>query len=112
MEIDYFILSAKHGILHPTQIIEPYDQSLYHLSALERRQWSEVVVKQLIAIAPPPAELIILAGKRYREGIVKPLQNAGYNITIPLQGLGIGKQLQWLNSNTPKEKQLSLSLLS
>lgn len=112
MEIDYFILSAKHGILHPTQIIEPYDQSLYHLSIPERRQWSEVVVKQLIAIAPPPAELIILAGKRYREGIVKPLQNAGYNITIPLQGLGIGKQLQWLNSNTPKEKQLSLSLLS
>jgi len=112
MEIDYFILSAKHGILHPAHLVEPYDQSLYHLSALERRQWSEIVVKQLIAIAPPPAELIILAGKLYREGIVEPLQNAGYNTTIPLQGLGIGKQLQWLNSNTPKEKQLSLSLFS
>ncbi|WP_084555356.1 DUF6884 domain-containing protein [[Phormidium ambiguum] IAM M-71] len=112
MEIDYFILSAKHGILHPTQTIEPYDQSLYHLSALEHRQWSEIVVKQLIAIAPPPAELIILAGKRYRQGIVEPLQKAGYNITIPLQGLGIGKQLQWLAANTPGEKQLYLSLFS
>lgn len=112
LEIDYFILSAKHGILHPTQLVEPYDQSLYHLSAPERRQWSEIVVKQLIAIAPPPSEFIMLAGKRYREGIIEPLQKAGYNTTIPLQGLGIGKQLQWLAANTPREKQLSLSLLS
>lgn len=112
LEIEYFILSAKHGILHPSQLVEPYDQSLYHLSAPERRRWSEMVVKQLIAIAPPGTEFVILAGKRYREGIVEPLENAGYNTTIPLQGLGIGKQLQWLTANTPRENQLSLSLLS
>ncbi|HAZ46662.1 MAG TPA: hypothetical protein DDW76_05560 [Cyanobacteria bacterium UBA11369] len=112
LEIEYFILSTKHGILHPTQMVEPYDQSLYHLSAPERRRWSEMVVKQLIAIAPPGTEFIILAGKRYREGIVEPLLKAGYNITIAMQGLGIGQQLQWLAVNTPKEKQLSLSLLS
>lgn len=112
LEIEYFILSAKHGILYPTQLVEPYDQSLYRLSVSERRRWSKKVVKQLIAIASPGTEFIILAGKPYRESIVEPLLNAGYNITIPLQGLGIGKQLQWLAANTPKERQLSLSLKS
>lgn len=108
LEIEYFILSAKHGILYPTQQVEPYDQLLYRLSVAERRRWSERVVKQLIAIAPPRIEFVILAGKRYREGIVEPLLNAGYKVTIPLQGLALGKQLQWLVDNTAKEKQLSL----
>jgi hypothetical protein len=43
------------------------------------------------------AEVILLAGSRYREGVDLFLRQHGFSVSIPMEGLGIGKQLQWLN---------------
>lgn len=40
----WYILSAKHGLLHPDQVLEPYDTSLYDLPAHGRREWSDLVL--------------------------------------------------------------------
>ena len=41
----------------------------------------------------------MLAGERYREGLVPFLVQRGYTVTIPLQGLSFGRQLQWLKAH-------------
>jgi len=39
---------------------------------------------------------MILAGKKYQENLVNPIQQMGCSVEIPMEGLGIGKQLRWL----------------
>jgi hypothetical protein len=38
-----------------------------------------------------------LAGQRYREFLEASLRSRGLVVSIPMEGLGIGKQLSWLN---------------
>ena len=40
----WYILSTKHGLLHPRTVIELYDESLNHRSAAARRAWSATLV--------------------------------------------------------------------
>lgn len=44
------ILSAKHGLILPETVIEPYDLSLRHLTAAERRARADRVLAQFAAI--------------------------------------------------------------
>ena len=88
-----YILSAKYGLVGLEDEIEPYDTTLNTMPALERRDWSRRVLKALGTVADLHTDLFtILAGKRYREGLVSHMSK----VDIPLEGLGIGKQLQWL----------------
>lgn len=43
----WFVLSAKRGLLEPTALVEPYDETLKTKGRLERRRWSESVLEQL-----------------------------------------------------------------
>jgi cytoplasmic iron level regulating protein YaaA (DUF328/UPF0246 family) len=93
----WYILSAKHGLLPPPKVIAPYDVTLNNMKAPERRAWAEKVVTQIKSYTNPDDELVFLAGNRYREYLVEPLREAGYKISIPMEGLRIGEQLSWLN---------------
>jgi len=42
-------------------------------------------------------EVLILAGRRYREYLIGPLRRRVESIQIPMEGLDIGEQLQFLN---------------
>lgn len=35
----WFILSAQHYLVHPDEILEPYDKALQRMSAADRRHW-------------------------------------------------------------------------
>jgi hypothetical protein len=92
----WYILSAEHGLLHPDQVIAPYERTLNKMGKAARQEWAERVQGQLAAVLPPRAEVIVLAGERYREGLVPFLENRGYQVSIPLEGLPFGRQLQRL----------------
>lgn len=92
----WYILSAKHGLVAPDVAIAPYDDTLKCMPAVTRRTWSQKVLRQLFEWLSPGDEITALAGERYREHIVPALQRAGYCVHVPMQGLGIGRQLQWL----------------
>jgi hypothetical protein len=66
------------------------------VSAAERAEWGTWAQAQLPAVLPPGAIVLILAGTRYREQIVPFLERQGHAVEIPMEGLGLGKQLQWL----------------
>ena len=95
---EWYILSAEHGLLRPDQVVEPYEKTLNSASAGERRMWAERVQQDLVAILPPGSEIVMLAGQRYREYLVPFLRSRGFTVEIPLEGLPLGKQLQWLKS--------------
>jgi hypothetical protein len=88
-----FILSAKHGLLKLTDEIEPYNKTLNKMSVNERKEWSKVVVSQLKSLADlKNDQFTFLAGDKYRKYLLTELEH----IKIPMQGLKIGEQLQWL----------------
>lgn len=97
----WFILSAEHGLVVPDQVIAPYDKTLNTMKMTDRRAWSERVLIQLGKAVPDLVKVVFLAGKRYREFLVPHLKEHGVEISIPMEGLGIGEQLRWLTQNTP-----------
>lgn len=91
-----FILSAKHGLLGLDEEIKPYEKTLNTMNSREIKDWAKLVLKQLREVANlEEDEFIFLAEKKYRKFLLHPIKN----YKIPMQGLSIGKQLQWLSKN-------------
>lgn len=92
----WYILSAKHGLLRPDEMVEPYEMTLKKMKKADRNAWADRVQHQLLAVLPPVAEVIFLAGECYREGLVPFLQQRGFTVQVPMAKLKMGPQLQWL----------------
>jgi len=97
----WYILSAKHGLVSPAQVIDPYEETLNTKSRAELDKWAQKVWADLSRRLKSVDHVIILAGKRYREFLVPLATNHGCAVKVPMEGLSIGRQLQWLS------KQLS-----
>ena len=92
-----FILSAKYGLLDINKEVEPYNQTINKLPQKEIKNWANNVLKDLNTKTNlKNDEFIILAGENYRKYLLPYLSN----YKIPLKGLGIGKQLQFLKVGT------------
>ena len=100
----WFILSAKHGLLHPDKVICPYNETLKNKCAPERREWAEKVKEQMIKNFPDAEAVVILAGKNYYECLLPYLKErfGTTNVKNPMKGMLIGKRLNWLDSAEAK----------
>ena len=99
------ILSARHGLVAPLDMIAPYDEQLPR-DTRKSVPWAKLVVNQMTAHWGANAELILtfLAGAAYREPLVAEIERReelAWTWTSPLAGMGIGSQKHWLKSNTP-----------
>ena len=56
----FFILSAKHGLLKPTDKIHPYDMTLNTMHKEERIEWAEKVFKKLIKVVSKKDEIVLM----------------------------------------------------
>lgn len=83
----WLVLSTLHGVVPPEQVLAPYDVTLAHLPAGQRRQWAQRVRSQL----NPDVRYVVLAGERYCGWI-----DGSFDVWRPLRGMGIGQQLAWL----------------
>ena len=92
----WFILSAKHGLVHPDAVIAPYDETLNNMPVAARRDWAERVKFQMDATFPDADEVVVFAGRRYREHIEGQLRRRFKSVEVPMEGLRIGEQLRWL----------------
>src|SRR5690606_21771616 len=84
---DYYILSAKYGLLNPGDVIEYYDLTLNNMRAQERQAWSERVLDKLTSLVPPHADITIIAGEKYFEYLVPTLESRGHKVFLPLRGV-------------------------
>ena len=93
---EIFILSAKHGLLSLDDEISPYNETLNTMKDNEIKEWGLKVLEKLRdKIDLRNDEIIFLAGEKYRRYLIPSISN----YKIPLQGLGIGKQLKFLKEN-------------
>ena len=95
-----FILSAKHHLLNLESEIEPYDVALNNMSSKERKIWAKKVLEQMSECSDLQQDhFIILAGQKYRQYLLPQLKS----YEVPMQGLRIGKQLQYLKQQVSGE---------
>jgi hypothetical protein len=88
-----FILSAKFGLVALDQRLEPYNDTLNTKRDADIRQWAQGVLQQLRAKIDLERDTVIfLAGEKYRRHLIDQIKHA----EIPLLGLSIGRQLQFL----------------
>jgi hypothetical protein len=85
----WFVLSAKHGLVEPNRVLEPYDVTLKTMSNSQRKDWGVRVAQQLRQLGDVALE--VHAGADY----VQPLLEAGLVVDNPLRGLSIGPRKHW-----------------
>lgn len=103
----WYILSAEHGLLHPEEVVAPYERTLKRMRMSERLDWAERVQRQLLETLPPQSEITLLAGECYRENLIPFLKEHGFTVRIPLLGLPFGKQLRRLKAlNNPVNRPI------
>lgn len=94
-----YILSAKYGLLDIDEVVEPYDLTLNQMSKNEIEIWNDKVLSQLKSKTNLSSDnFIILAGKNYYQGLLQYINN--YH--LPLQNLGIGERLSFLEHENYK----------
>ena len=94
----WLILSAKHGVLHPDTVIEPYDETLNDKTAAERRTWAAKVSQELANYKND--RLTVLAGETYCGWV------DDFHVERPMKSLGIGQQLQYLLRHSQQQPGL------
>lgn len=95
----WYVLSAKHGLVRPDDVIEPYDVRLGAKTSPYVRAWAARVQGQLSEELKgmERVTLVVFAGEQYRT----LLQGSAWSYEVPLKGLGIGQQLGWLTGKLP-----------
>ncbi len=88
----WLILSARHGVVEPDTVVDPYDLSLRRLSARERELWGNRVAVELTDRFPAGTVLWFHAGVLYRDAIASVVP---HQVRCPVASLGIGQQLAW-----------------
>jgi hypothetical protein len=105
---EWWVLSARYGLVHPDEVIAPYDQTLQAMSGHYLHWWAQQVRDQLaVQYAGTVADgervqFVFLAGRFYREWPTYYLGRTRWaSCTDPLAGLGIGDRKAWMKARTP-----------
>ena len=94
----WFILSAGHGVLSPSDELEPYDVTLVGAPLAVKREWSRRVLAEIREVIGDlnGVTLEIHAGKDYwGHGLADSLRAAGATVEIPTEGMRQGMQLRF-----------------
>jgi len=88
------ILSAKHGLVDPEDVVEPYDA--FGLSQVQCRRIAAELDRQDVTTVK------IVAGKKYTNPLTPELEAYGIEVTELCRGQQIGERLQTLKIMTKK----------
>jgi len=99
---EWYILSAKYGLVKPSDFLEPYNLTLKDMKAVGRRKWAERVFSDLKPLLKESDTVVMLAGVIYRKDLVNKIENFGCRVEIPMKGLRIGEQISWLKKQLGK----------
>lgn len=97
----WFILSARHGLVNPDEVLEPYDETLKDAPEAHRRRWSVGVLDQLERLFPDLRGVVFetRAGSAYLDhGLAAGLEARGGLVERPTAGLSFGRQLAFYKS--------------
>lgn len=92
---EWFIQSAKYGLLAPTMRVEPYDQRPSDIDDVDA--WAGEIASLLAEEASAGATVEVLGGKNYADPVTPALERHGFDVIEPLRGLGIGERMAKLD---------------
>ncbi len=119
----WYVLSAKHRLVHPDTVLEPYDMRMSDRPLWDRQHWGQYVDGSLRCMAADMTvpvwnehdlgdratislgawtmgaghvKFVLLAGVDYREHLVPHLESWGAEVDVPMEGLTFGQQKAWL----------------
>jgi hypothetical protein len=85
--LPWFVLSAKHGLLHPDDVISPFEMQIDDQSAAYRAAWGEWVVAQLADRLQLDGVVVeVHGGVDFAQPLRQPLARRGAVLDIPLPG--------------------------
>ena len=94
----WYILSAKHHLLHPeAEAIEPYDETLTSKGVEEKKKWSKRIFEELDQKDLLEHTLVIHAGQDYHQYLTPLFDEADVEYRIPTDGLSQGQTMRWYN---------------
>jgi len=98
--VPWFVLSAKHGLVSPETVLEPYDVTLSTTHREYRREWARRVLSQLGEArgSLDGKSIEIHAGAAYTTSLRPLLEARGALVSEPLHGLRQGQRLAWYGS--------------
>ena len=98
----WYILSARHGLVHPLLVLYPYE---HKLAAAEAPAWGWMAAESVVVREVGRSDRVrveILAGELYAKPIRERLRcYRSFDVVEPLAGLQVGERLRWFNQNTP-----------
>ncbi len=89
---EWYILSAEHGLLHPSTVVAPYEKALSKMSKWEHGEWCGKIHTQVKKVFSEDQEFVVLGGSLY----AGPLTY--YKSEFPLKGMGLGQRLAFLKN--------------
>jgi cytoplasmic iron level regulating protein YaaA (DUF328/UPF0246 family) len=97
-----FILSAKHGLVSPDEVIAPYDETVKRMAQRERQFWAARVLAALQPLLSVDTPILALASGDYLNPIIQAHLATGEGelyLRQPLQGMQIGQRLAFLKQS-------------
>lgn len=91
-----YILSARHGLLDPQTLIEPYDVTLKTMPRAARLEWGQTTGAQLSGVVKRRDVVSLFCGEEYIEPLRPALDRLGVMVDAPLATLSLGQRLQRL----------------
>lgn len=94
----HWIVSGFHGIRRPDYVVGPYERDLASMRSDELRAWQGQQEFGALQIAEPGDRVVVLASAPYAGKWCAALARSGCTVDLPLAGMQIGEQLQWLKA--------------
>lgn len=94
---EWAILSAKFGLTSRSKKIPTYNETLVGAKIDKKRAWAKRVAKEILKTYGDRAHLIFLTSKDYARVVNYLPETMSYE--EPLEGLGIGDRMRWLDKN-------------
>lgn len=107
---DWAILSAKHGLLSPDEVIKPYDLSIKKLTNADKERWKKNLIKKLLQIVKNSQTIIFLGDNDYFNVIEKTIQKLGYQTHNVFKNIDHKYRVHWLKKkliNDPTNQDLN-----
>jgi hypothetical protein len=92
----WFVLSAKHGLLDPGDVVGPFDVQISDQASGYRATWGEWVVAQLASrVQLQDAVVEVHGGVDFAQPLRAPLTRRGAQLDIPLPGVWRESEPGW-----------------
>jgi hypothetical protein len=104
---EWYILSTRHGLISPRQVIGPGERPLAALTAEERAAWARGIASALDerqARSADPLAFVLFTSQLYADLLARAAPQCTFE--LPLSGLSFSQRLRWYDERLSTRSRL------